>query len=225
MSLHIHVFIDSHAHLDKYHELEPVLDEIRKDQIITISNSMDIPSYKRNLEIANHCEIVVPTFGIHPWNASQYVESITELTKYIDQSPMLGEVGLDHYFIKDSTKFIDQQIIFEFFLKAALNQDKILNIHTKGAEKQVLQLLDQYKIKNAIIHWYSGPFDIFEELVSRKYFFTIGASVFNSKHIQKIAKRLRNSAILLTTFFTSEGIPILPITDLEPPGLSVSVRI
>ncbi len=69
--------IDAHAHLDSYSdEIDSVLEEIFKHRILTISNSMDIPSYERNLEIGNACDFVIPTFGVHPWNAHIYADQL-----------------------------------------------------------------------------------------------------------------------------------------------------
>ncbi len=66
------MLIDAHAHLDHYgDELESVLMEITQHEIFTISNSMDPSSYRRNLEIAEKCRLVLPTFGIHPRRAPE----------------------------------------------------------------------------------------------------------------------------------------------------------
>lgn len=51
------MLIDAHAHLDGYDDLGPAaldaaLEEIAQHRIFTISNSMDLTSYGRNLEIA-----------------------------------------------------------------------------------------------------------------------------------------------------------------------------
>ena len=59
------MLIDAHAHLDLYSEesLERALQEISHIPVFTISNSVDLPSYQRNLEIAERCAWVLPTFG------------------------------------------------------------------------------------------------------------------------------------------------------------------
>ena len=50
------MLIDAHAHLDHYgDELETALGEIKQYRIFTIGNSMDLPSYRRNLEIGEMC--------------------------------------------------------------------------------------------------------------------------------------------------------------------------
>ena len=101
------MLIDAHSHLDRYdllgeHALESALSEITKHGIFTISNSMDLPSYRRNLEISEACEFVLPAFGVHPWNAPDNANRLDDLGEAIEQSPMIGEVGLDHYFFNSS---------------------------------------------------------------------------------------------------------------------------
>ena len=96
------MLIDAHAHLDKYEEaLQAALAEIEQQRIFTISSSMDLPSYHRNLEVAERCNWVLPTFGIHPWNALTYADRLSELNSLIERSPILGEIGLDFHWIED----------------------------------------------------------------------------------------------------------------------------
>lgn len=194
------MLIDAHAHLDHYDELlDAALMEIRQRRIFTISTAMDIPSYLQTIEIGRRCELVLPTFGVHPWKAPEYVERLSELPPFIKQSPMLGEIGLDFYWVKDSACFSAQRRVFEFFLAAAREQDKIVNVHTKGAEEEVLHYFDRYDIKRAIIHWYSGPLDIFHELVAQGYYFTIGVEVHSSSLIQTLARELPLQQLLTET--------------------------
>jgi TatD DNase family protein len=101
--------IDAHAHLDGYGRrgavpLEAALEEIRRHRIFTIGNSMDLPSYERNLEIADLCPYVLPIFGIHPWNAHRYADRLDDLKPAADRSPIFGEVGLDHWAVREEAQ-------------------------------------------------------------------------------------------------------------------------
>ncbi|MFC1885468.1 TatD family hydrolase [Thermodesulfobacteriota bacterium] len=146
------MLIDAHAHIDKYEEsLEVALEEIKKYKIFTISTSMDIPSFEKNLKIHEKCEFVFPIFGIHPWNASDYVDRLQDLSPVIENSPIIGEVGLDHHFVEDTSQYEAQLKVFEFFLSSAKKQNKIVNLHTKGAEREILNLLIHYGIQQQII--------------------------------------------------------------------------
>ncbi|MCD6161783.1 MAG: TatD family hydrolase [candidate division Zixibacteria bacterium] len=194
------MLIDAHAHLDRYEsQLESALNEINRHKIFTISNSMDLHSYSRNLEIARKCRFVLPAFGIHPWHADSYCERLDELEKPTSESIIIGEIGLDYHFIDDETRYPAQWKVFEFFLKKAKERNKLINVRTKEAEQDVLNLLDIYGIEKAIIHWYSGPLDILGDMVDKGYYFTIGVDVLFSDHIKEIARILPSEQLLTET--------------------------
>jgi TatD DNase family protein len=139
------------------------------------------------------------------------------LSEAIEQSPMIGEIGLDHYFVQDTSTYPAQRKVLEFFLGAAREQEKITNLHTKGAEREVFELLDQYDIPRVIVHWYSGPLDIFREMVARGVYFTMGIEVLYSEHIRTIAQEIPSRQLLTETdnpggpkvFIGGPGMPVL----------------
>ena len=194
------MLIDAHAHLDKYgEELQAALEEIEEHRIFTIAVSMDPPSYQRSLEIGAMCELVLPTFGVHPKRAPEYAGRLRELNQAIEQSPMIGEIGLDFHWVEDTSQYPAQRKVFEYFLAAAKEQKKVVNLHTKGAEKEILKLLERYDVRRAIVHWYSGPLDILRELIHFGAYFTVGVEVFSSEHIQEIARAVPENQLLTET--------------------------
>ena len=216
------MLIDAHSHVDRFElvdeqALGSALAEITEHKILTISNSMDLPSYTRNLEISEMCDWVAPIFGVHPWNAPENAGHLDGLRGAIEQSPMLGEIGLDHHFVQDTSTYPAQRKVFEFLLGAAREQDKIVHLHTKGAEEEVLYLLNQYDIRRAIVHWYSGPLDIFGELLDRGAYFTVGIEVLYTEHVQAIAQEIPSKQLLTETdnpggpkgFIGKPGMPAL----------------
>jgi TatD DNase family protein len=112
---------------------------------------------------------------------------------------MLGEIGLDHRFVEDASQYPAQRLVFEFFLTAAKGQDKIVNLHTSGAERETLRLLARYGIHRAIVHWYSGPLDILREVISQGLYFTVGVGVLHSDHIRAIAREIPAAQLLTET--------------------------
>jgi TatD DNase family protein len=194
------MLIDAHAHLDKYgEELPAALKEIKEQQIFTIAVAMDVPSHKRSLEIGEECALVLSTFGIHPRRAPEYSKRLDELGRLIEQSPAIGEIGLDFYWVEDSSEYPAQLKVFEYFLAAAREQKKIVNLHTKGAERKVLDLLERYDIERAIVHWYSGPLDILRAMVQFGAYFTIGVELFYSDTIRTIAREIPDGLLLTET--------------------------
>jgi len=160
---------------------------------------MDLPSYKQNVKIATNSDFALPIFGIHPWNASEYVGCLKDLDQAISESPIIGEIGLDYYFVNETSLYDNQREVFEYLLRAASSQKKIVIVHTKGAENETFQLLRQYDVERVIIHWYSGPWHIFETMIEHGFYFTIGVEVMFSQHIQDIARYLPSELMLTET--------------------------
>jgi TatD DNase family protein len=194
------MLIDAHAHIDKYgDELNAALEEIQEYRIFTIGTAMDLPSYKDLRSIAERCNLVLATFGVHPRRAPEYANRLRELEPYIESSPAIGEIGLDFHWVKDSSEYPAQLKVLEYFLAGAREQNKFVNLHTKGGEKKILELLERYSIQRAIVHWYSGPLDIFRAMAQFGVYFTIGVEVLYSEHIQAIANEVPDNLLLTET--------------------------
>lgn len=216
------MLIDAHAHLDRYDlvdqsAVEAALAEIERHRILTISNAMDPASYQRNLEIAARSDLVLPLFGVHPWNAPAWADHLEDLRPLAHASPMLGEVGLDFHFVQEAEAYPAQHRVLEFFLATARDQDKVLHLHTKGAEAAVLELLDRYQIRRAVVHWYSGPLDLLQALIARGFYFTAGLEVRYSDHVCAIAREIPLDRLLTETdnpggpkgYLGRPGMPLL----------------
>ncbi len=198
------MLVDAHAHIDRYERVSPAalkeaLREIEDHQILTLSNSMDLPSYERNSAIARDCRLILPSFGVHPWMAPDYADRLGEFGDAIDSSPLLGETGLDFHFVEDKTRYPAQIDVLRYFLAAARAQDKIITVHTKGAEAEVLGLMMEYAPLRAIVHWYSGPLDTLNAYIAQDCYFTVGFEVCRSAHIQAIARRIPLDRLLTET--------------------------
>jgi TatD DNase family protein len=194
------MLVDAHAHLDKYGgDLGSALAETREHQVFTVAVAMDVPSYECSRQIGEQCDLVLPTFGVHPRRAPQYADSLSELSRLIEESPAIGEIGLDFHWVEDSSQYPAQIKVLEYFLAAAREQKKIVNLHTKGAERKILELLEQYDIQRAIVHWYSGPLDILRALAQFGAYFTIGVEVLYSDAIKAIAKEIPDQLLLTET--------------------------
>ncbi len=198
------MLIDAHAHIDRYDllgegALDAALAEIAQRPILTISNAMDPASYQRNLEIAARSDLVLPLFGVHPWNAPEWAHRLEALASLAEASPMLGELGLDFYFVQEAALYPAQRRVLEFFLAAAHDQDKIVHLHTKGAEVAVLELLDCYQIRRAVVHWYSGPLNVLQAFIARDCYFTTGLEVCHSDHVRAIARQIPLDRLLTET--------------------------
>lgn len=195
------ILIDAHTHLDHYsaEQLPAALAEIEQMPVLSVSVAVDIPSYQRTKEIATASPWIVPTFGIHPWRAHAYADKLAELDSWIAETPLIGEIGLDYVWDEDPAHYPLQRQVFEYFLSAAHTQNKVVNLHTKGAEQEILDLLRRHAVDRALVHWYSGPLDVLDRMIDYGCYFTIGVEVLVSPLIQEIAHRIPLAQLLTET--------------------------
>lgn len=192
------MLVDAHSHLDKYadDQVEGVLAELEEQRVFTISVAVDPESYARGRSIATRSEHVMATFGIHPWEAPDWVDRLSEVEHLIDESPMVGEVGLDHRFVEDSEQYGAQREVFAHFLTRAEEQAKVVNLHCSGAERETLRMLRDHGSERVIVHWYSGPLDVLDDMISEGYLFTVGVEALVSDHIREVARRIPADQLL-----------------------------
>jgi TatD DNase family protein len=181
------------------HEIDEVLDTIERHQIFTLSVSVDVTSFIRTEEIAKRSPLVMPGFGVHPYEAPQFAISVDDVEQYVARSPFIGEIGLDHRLVTDKDQYGAQRDMFDMFLGLAAEQNKFVNVHCIGAEYETLRMMRTQHIERAIIHWYSGPSGALRQLIDEGYLFTIGAEVIHSGHIRDVARTIPTDQLLTET--------------------------
>jgi TatD DNase family protein len=193
------MYIDIHAHLDKYDsEIPQVIGEIEINQILTVSVAMDSQAYLKSKTLNAQCRWIVSTFGIHPWNAASVCD-LQALDGLVAESPMIGEIGLDYHFIADPRAHGQQRVVFKYFVAKGISQNKILNIHSKGAEAEVEAILTELSARRVILHWYSGPIDTLRKLTEKGFYVTVGVEMLFDPHIQAIAMTVPAELLLTET--------------------------
>ncbi|MFZ1399977.1 MAG: TatD family hydrolase, partial [Candidatus Promineifilaceae bacterium] len=75
------MLIDAHTHIDMFDDaaLPAALAEIAQHQIFTLSVTIDVAAYERARQIATSSPLIVPLFGIHPWEAHRFAHDLDRL--------------------------------------------------------------------------------------------------------------------------------------------------
>ncbi|WP_411810922.1 Qat anti-phage system TatD family nuclease QatD [Chryseobacterium scophthalmum] len=192
------MIIDTHCHIDLYPNPEKILQECVKANLTVISVT-NLPS---------HFEMGYPHFksqkririalGMHPLFANLHEKEFKLFLKNISKTSYIGEIGLDFSKEGYSTKEI-QIKTFTRILENIADQKKILSIHSRRAEKEVIELLDRYKIKSAIFHWYSGPLYLIDKITELGYYFSVNIAMTKSENGRKIIQKIPMNKILTET--------------------------
>lgn len=194
------MLVDAHAHIDWYTEdLPEALEQMERHGILTMAVAMDVPSYLKTIEIARSSSLIIPTFGIHPWEAARYADRLHELDDFLERTPVIGEAGLDFRYVKDASLYPGQVRVFEYQCEWARRLSRPMNLHTRGAEREVLEMLNRFEIRGSVIHWYGGPVDLIEAYLAAGCYFTVGIDLLDPRKQPGIAEILPLDRILLET--------------------------
>ena len=172
------MLVDFHCHAHELGDLD------RYSDMIIVAVSDDYESSLTTLRLAEKHSHVVPAIGVHPWSLDEVpVEEAWRVIRLLDNHDVriLGEIGLDRRFKPHSW---DKQVeVFRIFLKEASERGLAVNLHAPGAWRETLDMVLRYDPPIASFHWYTGPLDVLQELVSVGYYVSINPSArIQAKH-------------------------------------------
>ncbi len=200
--------IDSHCHLDHEPLLSDITNVIQRSKnvgikkLLTISTSFE--SFSRIKEIIRIDEMIYGTIGIHPHESSKDIITSDEIIKNLKENEKIigiGETGLDFYY-NNSEK--EKQISsFKEHIEASIETNKPLIVHSRDAEKETFDILNEYKIENLkiLMHCFTGSKEFSEKLLTlNSYFSASGIITFkNSLDLQNTFKSIPMDNILIET--------------------------
>ena len=200
--------IDSHCHLD-HEPLFNNLDEIIKrskdvgiEKLLTICTTLD--SFEKIKEIVKRDEIIYGTYGIHPHEAKDNKISTQLIIDQINNNEKIigiGETGLDYYYNHSDKK--DQTISFENHIKASIELNIPLIIHSRNAEDETFEILNKFKNDNLkiLMHCFTGSKKFAEKLFDLNAFFSASGIITfkNSIDLQETFKIIPPEKLLIET--------------------------
>jgi len=192
--------VDSHAHLDELDDLPETLQEAKAAGLYgIIAVGINVESNKKILQIAEaNTRYVYPALGYHPWKIREdNVEgNLTYIRDHVEEGVALGEIGLD-YKIKIKKEL--QREVFGELLDIAFESDKPVIIHCRYSHRRAFEMVKEKRIKKAVFHWYSGPIDLLDKILSEGYFISATPALVYSPLHQEAIKRAPIEKILLET--------------------------
>jgi len=200
--------IDSHCHLDHeplFSDLSNVIKRSKAagiEKLLTISTSFE--SFSKIKELIKIDKIIYGTVGIHPHESSTNVITSNEIIKNINENSKIigiGETGLDFYY--NNSEKNKQILSFKEHIEASIKTKVPLIIHSRNAEKEMYEILNDYKNEKLkiLMHCFTGTKEFSKKLLKfDSYFSASGIITFkNSSDLQETFKSLPSNNILIET--------------------------
>ena len=200
--------IDSHCHLDHepmFSDLKNVLTRSKEsgvEKILSICTTKD--SFHKIIEIIKIDPIIYGTYGIHPHEANTDLVTKEEIIKNVSSNKKIiaiGESGLDFYYNHSSKE--KQISSFKSHIEAAINLNVPIIVHSRNAEKETFDILNEYKKSKPkiLMHCFTGSTEFANKLLTLdSYFSASGIITFkNSTDLQETFRLIPNDKLLIET--------------------------
>lgn len=191
-------YVDFHVHIDYYPNYRQIFNYYDKQKIYSLFVTNFPEVFKKSLETFPDSKYVKIALGYHPEMLDIKPFNKRLFDQYIGMTKYLGEIGLDYS--KKHYKYRDQQVkIFRYICQRACEERKIISVHSRHAEKDVLNILLDTNVKFAVFHWYTGTLDTLHEILDAGYYLSLNPSMLRSKKGKEIIKSLPLDRILVET--------------------------
>lgn len=189
------MIVDTHCHIDMLPSPEKYLKEMECSNVMTVGMTNRPSHYlqgKPHFERLRHSRLAI---GFHPQLVSQFDSELELFIECQKSTSYIGEIGLDF-----STAYICNKGLQIFALESIFNcisgQKKIISIHSRMAEKEVVEMLCKYNIATPVFHWYSGTLCLIPLIIELGGYFSINEAMTLSEKGRKIISKIPLDRIL-----------------------------
>ncbi len=203
------MLIDSHCHLEYKGVIEDqqgVLERARAagiDQFLNISTKRS--EWDQVVATAMRESDVWASVGIHPHEADGHADLDIDVLRKATDNPRviaIGETGLDYYY--DHSDRGVQQALFRMHIGVARETGLPLIIHTRDAEADTLNILEDELGKGAfpaLIHCFTASADFGQKVLGLGLTISLSGIVTfkNAKDLQEVAKTIPSDRLLVET--------------------------
>ncbi|WP_407494985.1 Qat anti-phage system TatD family nuclease QatD [Elizabethkingia anophelis] len=191
------MLFDTHLHLDLFSKPQKLLKAIETQKMYTIAVTNLPQLFLNTKKLCEGFKYIRPALGYHPELAFKFNNQFDLFCELIDETKYIGEIGLDNQ-RKTSEDFGIQKKIFEKIISVCCEKkDKILTIHSRRAEKEVISIIGNNFPGKIIFHWYSGSLKDLEYALSNGYYFSVNSAMLQSKNGKSIIKNIPLNRLLL----------------------------
>ena len=190
---------DTHCHIDLYEDPLLVAHQVEREGIFTIAVTNLPTAYAEASPHVKKFRQINLALGLHPLLALHHTQKQKNLFKqYLGETSYIGEIGLDFSREGFGTKEIQLES-FRFVLELLSKHRKLISLHSRRAEKEVLTMLSEYALSPVIFHWYSGSASLVEKITEAGHYLSVNPSMISSHSGQSIIRRIPQDRVLLET--------------------------
>ena len=189
-------YVDTHCHLDLLPDPVSALDRAPGTVVVAVT---ELPSRYRLLAARfRHDRRVRVALGLHPLRAvSAGAMEEGLLIRQLDRTEYVGEIGLD--FSRHGRDSKGAQLrIFERILAEASLRQKVVTVHSRGADAHVIERLRDAHVLG-ILHWFTGSPRLIDDALAAGLYFSINPAMLRTEKGRATIAALPSERVLTET--------------------------
>ena len=191
--------VDTHCHVDLYDDPSAVIAEAesRGMTVVAVTNAPFVFDACRTL--TQNAETVHAAVGLHPELVGEYGHQVSDLLAQLEDVRFVGEIGIDYRVTAAHTHERQREVFRAIVQGCASLPDTVMTVHSRGAEADVVRILEERGNAHAILHWYSGAFKHLKHAHDIGCYFSVNSAMLSSQNGRKLVERMDRSRVLTET--------------------------
>ena len=192
--------MDLHTHLDLYKNPYSIADEANDRNKFTLCVTTSPRAWKATSKAFSNLENVSVALGMHPEIVDKKQDELDLMIANVSNVRYIGEIGMDGL-PQNKGKLVLQKRILEAVLgECQRQQGRVLSIHSRRAEMEVLGMLEAHPNAGIpILHWFSGSRSAMHKAVDMGCYFSVNRLMVTSAHGRALVAELPKNRVLPET--------------------------
>jgi TatD DNase family protein len=190
--------IDAHCHLDLYPDPLAAGRQAERfgNTVVAVTN---LPShYEMGLPHVRTLARIHLALGLHPLLSDRHAGEIARFVKHVAAADYIGEIGLD--FSSEGFGTRDRQVAsFRRVLAAIADRQRFVTLHSRRAERELLGLLDEFGIRRAVFHWFTGSVPDMVATAAAGHYFSVNPAMIASDRGRRLVSAMPRHRIITET--------------------------
>jgi len=214
--------VDVHAHLE-HPRFEGDLDSVIERFVeaggeMIVTSGVNPETNRKASDLASKYDVVSASFGLYPIDAlAKEVEESNDFLREIEAFDVdeelgwieehagdcvaIGEVGLDYNWKEFQSEAMreKQKEVFRKVLRLAKKIDKCVVIHSRKAEADAVEILEELEMKKVVMHCFNGRKSLIKRGVENGWSFSVPANVVRLEHFKMLVDLVPLGQLLTET--------------------------
>ena len=191
--------VDTHCHLDLHPNPNAIVHQAEHNRIYTIAVTNTPSVFPMTAALIEGVRYIRPAIGLHPELAVERQGELDLMWKYLSETRYVGEIGLDYMTQDKRSRAVQREILSKITDRCSTSGDKILTVHSRRAESDVVSAFGSTFPGTVILHWYSGSIKALKQAANYGFYFSINPAMAYSSRFSKVLGCIPPNRLLTET--------------------------